>query len=420
MSLPSYPEYKESGFEWLGALPSHWYVRKFRHSFQESIEKIDGDVIGPMLSVSGYRGIEIKDYDDENRRRTDDELQGYRIVRPGQLVVNTMWLNYAGLGVSQHEGHVSPAYRAYSISKDFEPRFVHHMMRSGEFVKGYTKFLTGIRPNSLQMSRDDLMEFRVAEPPREEQIAIADFLDRETAKIDALIAEQEKLLAVLAEKRQATISHAVTRGLDPNAPMKDSGIPWLGEVPAHWQVRRLRFVADIETGSADTANSMEDGEYPFFVRSQTVERIDHFTHDCEAVLTAGDGAGVGKVFHHFIGKFCAHQRVYIFRNFRAVTGAFFFEYLKALFYRVVLEGTAKSTVDSLRRPMIADFPIVVPDPKEMPEIEKRIQMESSRFDQLVSEAEATIFLLKERRSALIAAAVTGQIDVRGLVEAQAT
>jgi type I restriction enzyme S subunit len=167
MSFPRYEGYKDSGHDWLGSIPNHWTVAKFRHYFAESGEKIDGEVEGVMLSVSGYRGIEIKQYEDENQRRLEEHLVGYRIVRPGQLVVNTMWLNYAGLGVSDFEGHVSPAYRAYWIDQHLEKRFVHHLMRSQQYVLGYTKFLTGVRPNSLQMSRDDLMVFPVLELIRE-------------------------------------------------------------------------------------------------------------------------------------------------------------------------------------------------------------------------------------------------------------
>ena len=218
MIFPCYESYKDSGVEWLGEVPEHWEIGKFRHNFSESPEKIETEAVGEMLSVSGYRGIEVKEYDDENRRRLDSELVGYRIVRPGQLVVNTMWLNYAGLGVSDFEGHVSPAYRSYWISEEFDKRFVHHLMRSDRYVKGYTKYLTGIRPNSLQMSRDNLMEFPVLKPPRPEQCTIAAFLDRETAKIDALIAEQQRLIELLKEKRQAVISHAVTKGLSTLAP----------------------------------------------------------------------------------------------------------------------------------------------------------------------------------------------------------
>jgi len=147
MSFPEYSDYECSGFDWLGLIPRHWRTDKFRYVFTESNEKIENEVVGEMLSVSGYRGIEIKIYDDENKRRTEEELQGYRIVRPGQLVVNTMWLNYAGLGVSNYEGHVSPAYRSYWINADVDLRFIHHLMRSSIYVQGYTQLLTGIRPN---------------------------------------------------------------------------------------------------------------------------------------------------------------------------------------------------------------------------------------------------------------------------------
>ena len=205
---------KDSGVEWLGMVPEGWDVTKFRFLFRESSEKIEQEIIGPMLSVSGYRGIEVKEYDDENKRRLEEDLIGYRIVRVGQLVVNTMWLNYAGLGVSDFEGHVSPAYRSYSISPDLNRRFCHHLLRSEIYVKGYTRLLTGVRPNSLQMSREDLMSFPVIVPKLEEQSAIASFLDNETSKIDALTTEAQHGIDLLQERRSALISAAVTGQID--------------------------------------------------------------------------------------------------------------------------------------------------------------------------------------------------------------
>ncbi|MFM8496432.1 MAG: restriction endonuclease subunit S, partial [Planctomycetia bacterium] len=266
---------------------------------------------------------------------------------------------------------------------------------------------------------DELKRLLLAVPTQPEQAAIAAFLDRETAKIDALIAEQQRLIELLQEKRQAVISHAVTKGLNPDAPMKDSGIEWLGEVPEHWEVVRLRYLCDIQTGSRDTENAVDDGAYPFFVRSETVERINTCAANCEAVFTAGDGAGVGKVFHHYQGPFDFHQRVYMMNNFRQVTGRFLYHYLRANFYKVALEGTAKSTVDSLRRPMFTGFSVAVPPLKEQENLVATIESEASDFDSLVAEAECAIALLQERRSALISAAVTGQIDVRGLAGSEA-
>ena len=187
---------------------------------------------------------------------------------------------------------------------------------------------------------------------------------------------------------------------------KDSGVEWLGEVPEHWGIVRLRYLCKIETGDADTVDSNEDGSYPFFVRSPNIEKINRYTHDCEAILTAGDGVGVGKVFHYFDGKFCAHQRVYIFRQFEGVQGKFFFHYLKELFLRVVLEGTAKSTVDSLRRPMIADFLMTVPYIEEQSIIADFLDQETAKIDNLIAEQQQLIELLKEKRQAVISHAVT--------------
>ena len=179
----------------------------------------------------------------------------------------------------------------------------------------------------------------------------------------------------------------------------------------------MRFIAKIETGDADTADAQEDGDYPFFVRSPTIERINRYTFDCEAVLTAGDGAGVGKIYHHFTGQFCAHQRVDIFSDFRDISGRFFYHYLVASFHKVALEGGAKSTVDSLRRPLIANFWMTIPTHGEQADIINAVDEMDDTFNRLVAQAESGIALLQERRAALISAAVTGKIDVRSLVTA---
>lgn len=447
MSLPRYPAYKESGFDWIAEIPVHWSVRKFRHSFTESDEKIDSEVIGQMLSVSGYRGIEVKEYDDENRRRTDDELVGYRIVRPGQLVVNTMWLNYTGLGVSEFEGHVSPAYRAYWIGDVLDKKYVHHMMRSGEFVKGYTKFLTGIRPNSLQMSRDDLMEFRLVEPPSDEQKAIATFLDRETAKIDALIAEQETLLALLAEKRQAIISHAVTKGLNPDAPMKDSGIPWLGVVPGHWEVIPIkRLTSSIEQGWSPQCESypVEDAAEwgvlkvgcvngGVFSPTENKKLPDELDPINEYALKKNDLlisrantrelVGSAAVVLEDWPRLLLCDKLYRLRMGEdQCDPSFVAAFLGCPASRSQIEVSAtgaSSSMLNIGQAAILEMPMPLPPPDEQREILRFIRIELDRVGQLWKESESAIALLKERRSALIAAAVTGQIDVRGAVDARA-
>jgi type I restriction enzyme, S subunit len=185
-----------------------------------------------------------------------------------------------------------------------------------------------------------------------------------------------------------------------------SGVEWLGTVPKEWEVRRLKFLCDIQTGGKDTEEAVQDGIYPFFVRSQKVERINSCTFDCEAVLTAGDGVGVGRVFHYHQGPFDFHQRVYMMNNFRGVSGRFLFHFLRENFYKVALEGGAKSTVDSLRRPLFANFPVALPSPDEQQSIVSFVDAESAKIDGLVAEQERLIELLKEKRQAIISHAVT--------------
>lgn len=184
----------------------------------------------------------------------------------------------------------------------------------------------------------------------------------------------------------------------------------MGEVPQLWDVARLRYLTRIETGGRDTVDSTLDGSYPFFVRSQTVEAIDTFSYDCEAVLTAGDGAGVGKVFHHFAGKFEAHQRVYVMHAFRRISGRFFYYYFQNLFSKVALDGGAKSTVDSLRRPVLADFPVTVPTASEQQDIVAFLDRETAQIDVLIGKQEQLIELLTEKRQAVITHAVTKGLD----------
>lgn len=199
--------------------------------------------------------------------------------------------------------------------------------------------------------------------------------------------------------------------------MKPSGVEWLGDVPEHWQVKKLRYLCSIETGDKDTVDAEDDGIYPFFVRSQTIERINSYTKNCEGVLTAGDGVGVGKVFHYVHGKFDFHQRVYLFSRFREITGKYFFLYFRELFSRVAFDGGSKSTVDSLRRPMLSNFIFAIPPISEQQFISEYIDRETKKIDNLIIKVTEAIEKLKEYRTALISAAVTGKIDVRSGINA---
>lgn len=187
---------------------------------------------------------------------------------------------------------------------------------------------------------------------------------------------------------------------------KESGVEWLGKIPKDWEIKRLKYLCKINTGTKDTINAIEDGIYPFFVRSQTVERINSYGADCEAVLTAGDGVGVGKVYHYINGKFDYHQRVYMLSEFNKITGRFLFYYLSSNFYKVALQGNAKSTVDSLRLPQFLNFEFSLPSLEEQPLIVSYLDHETAQIDTLIDKQQILIQLLKEKRQAVISHAVT--------------
>ena len=187
---------------------------------------------------------------------------------------------------------------------------------------------------------------------------------------------------------------------------KDSGVEWIGEVPRHWEVVRTRYLCNLCTGNKDTINRVDDGKFPFYVRSPKVERINTYSFDGEAILMAGDGVGAGKVFHYANGKFDYHQRVYNFHNFKKVIGKFFYYYITNNFRYIIEEGGAKNTVDSVRLYMIQNFLITVPPKEEQREIVFYLEKKCSEIDNVISAQQKRIALLQELKQSVITHAVT--------------
>jgi len=186
---------------------------------------------------------------------------------------------------------------------------------------------------------------------------------------------------------------------------QDSGLEWMGEIPTFWKKIRLRYVCDITTGNRDTIHQEEEGKYPFFVRSQSVKRINSFSFDGEAILTAGDG-DICKIWHHIDDKFDYHQRVYMLYNFNGVNGRFLYYFLKENFIHEVLKLSAKSTVDSLRQPMFLNFPLCLPSIDEQTKIALYLDHQTGLIDTIIEKKQLHIEKLKEQRQAIINEAVT--------------
>ena len=192
--------------------------------------------------------------------------------------------------------------------------------------------------------------------------------------------------------------------------MKDSGVEWIGEIPQEWSLRRLRFLCSITTGNMDTQDNDPEGQYPFYVRSPIVEHSNNYTYDNEAVLMAGDGVGAGKVFHYVNGKYGCHQRVYSMSDFNNVVGKYLYYYLQENFYKKIEESNAKSTVDSVRLPMLKDFPVVFPDVYQQKEIVSYLNSKCANIDEVIKKQQAIIEKLNEYKLSIISEAVIRGLD----------
>lgn len=409
--LRPYPAMKDSGVPWLGQVPEHWQVSPAFAAYRPRQVKNTGMVESTVLSLS-YGRIIVK-APEKLRGLVPESFETYQIVEPGNIIVRTTDLQNdqtsLRVGHAHHRGIITAAYMCLETKPIVLNEFGYQYLNAYDLLKIIYGFGSGLRQN---LDFSDIKRMPVLVPPRDEQAAIVRFLEHADRRIRRYIRAKQKLIKLLEEQKQAIIHRAVTRGLDPNVRLKPSGVGWLGDVPEQWEVRRLRSVAHIMTGDRDTVDRVDDGQYPFFVRSQTVERINSWAFDGEAVLTAGDGAGVAKVFHYVNGKFDYHQRVYKFSEFRGILGSFFFEYVRATLKFEALAGNAKSTVDSLRRPMLQNFPVVVPSKAEQAAIVHHLQRAVSSVDTTIERARNEIDLLREYRTRLIADVVTGKLDVR--------
>lgn len=316
------------------------------------------------------------------------------------------------------------------------PGFLHWIFRSPNFRSEGEASMYGAG-GQKRVPDDFVRELLWAIPPDSERERIATFLDRETAKIDALIAEQEKLLALLAEKRQATISHAVTRGLNPDAAMKDSGVPWLGEVPAHWRVTPLKYLVSLRSGGTPSKERLEywDGQVPWAsakdLKSEAL--TDTTEHLTDLAVESGAAAllPVGAVLVVVRGMILARMfpvteiqvPMAINQDLKAVLPK---PGLAASFLAWLLRGTADESLQrldeaghgtkALRMDAWTSMQLPIPPVAEQDEIVQFIAKRNVEFDRLAGAAKQVIELLKECRSALIAAAVTGKIDLREAVE----
>jgi type I restriction enzyme S subunit len=447
MSFPRYPKYKPSGVEWLGEVPEHWEVKRLKrscHVFPSNVDKKSLECEIPVLLCNYtdvYNNEEITTgMDFMAATATPDQIAKFTL-RSGDTIITKDSETADDIAIAAYVPKELPGVICgYHLS----------MVRSradtnGAFVKRlfdsvYTKSSVAVLANGLTrvgLGQYALDNIELPFPPSEEQTHIAAFLDAETAKIDELVAEQRRLMDLLKEKRQAVISHAVTKGLNPNAPMKSSGIEWLGEVPEHWRVGKCGFYLTILSGFAfPSAGFTEDETDAKLLRGINVgvSRLKwedtvywrRFDEDglAEYEMREGDlvigmdrpliseGMRVAKVKNSDLPCLLL-QRVASLKTGKQLHADYLLGLLSSeMFVAHFSPDTTGVSVPHISPDQICNFIIPIPPVAEQESIVGFVSTEAAKFDALTTEAQRAIDLLQERRTALISAAVTGQIDVR--------
>lgn len=441
MSFPRYPEYKDSGVPWLGKVPAHWSVQRLRHVAALNPSKSEVSNLGrdtevsflPMEAVGDDGSLSL------DRTRPIGEVEsGYTYFREGDVTIakitpcfeNGKGAVMCGLH-NRHGFGTTELIVVRPLDGRTTSDYLHYLFISRPFRRLGEAAMYGAG-GQKRVPDDFVRDFSVAWPPVAEQGAITGFLSRETAKIDALVAEQEKLITLLKEKRQAVISQAVTKGLDPTVPMRDSGVEWLGKVPAHWEIRRVKDVSRLESGHTPSKSVPEywvDCDIPWvslndskflaandFI-TDTAVQINQLgiANSSARLLPAGSvvftrDATIGlaaittrpmAVSQHLIA-WCpigVMDPMYLLRVFNAMK-----DHLDSYTFGATIKTIGMSDVKSLVTP--------VPSMAEQLAIAEFLNLRLDESDRLIAEVKLALELLVERRSALISAAVTGQIDVR--------
>lgn len=440
MSVPQYKDYKDSGVKWLGKIPSGWGVRRIRHLF-EIRKRISGAEGHEVLSIT-QQGIKPKDIESGDGQLSADYSK-YQFVEVGDFAMNHMDLLTGYVDISPMFGVTSPDYRVFAV-RDKEVCFDKYYLYL--FQAGYrNKVFYAFGQGSSQFGRwrfptDEFNSFEFPFPPMEEQKRIATFLDHETAKIDELVAEQERLIGLLKEKRQAVVSLAVTKGLNPDVSMRDSGFEWLGAVPRNWEVaplkRRCSLLKDgthLPPSRVDegipllSVRNIENGK--FSLRSDdSLISVESYQELCKSfVPLAGDvvlaivGATLGKtaIIPSGLGNFFIQRSVAIFRPSDGLQARWLhFVFQSQGFQRLLWQYVGYSAQPGIYLGTLGEFRVPVPSLSEQSAIVAFLDQQTTKLDTLVAEAQTAISLLDERRMALISAAVTGKIDVRGFVGVQ--
>ena len=422
--MERYSSYKDSGVSWIGDIPEHWEVKQLRSFLTLFSEKGHGDA--QLLSVTREQGVIERDKEDkeENHNFVPDDLSGYKYIEKGDFAINKMKAWQGSYAVSDYNGIVSPAYftcKLNGVNKEFFSKAI----RSKAYIPFFTQYSKGIRVGQWDLNPYALKSIPFFLPSPNEQGIIVNYIEAKTSKIDAYVADKEKEIELLQELKQKTIADAVTKGLNPDAKMKDSGISWIGEIPEHWEVKQLRSFLTLFTEKGHG-----DAQLLSVTREQGVIERDKYDKDENHNFVPDDLSGYKYIEKgdFAINKMKAWQGSYAVSNYDGIVSPAYFTcklkgvnndfFSKAIrsrayvpFFTQYSKGIRVGQWD-LNPNALKSIPFFLPPSDEQQAIVAYIEEKCEKIDKLASELQSEIDYLKEYKQRLIADCVTGQVNVQ--------
>ena len=420
--MERYSEYKDSGVKWLGEIPSHWEVKRLGSFFYERKEKVSDQIFAP-LSVT-KQGI-FPQLD--NVAKTNDG-DNRKLVKEGDFVINSRSDRKGSSGVSELDGSVSLINIVLQPRKTIFGPFCNYLLKSYGFIEENYRNGRGIVADLWTTRYDEMKMIKVALPSLEEQKTISSYLDSATSEIDKAIAMQQKMIDLLNERKQIIIQNAVTKGLDENVEMKESGVEWIGKIPKHWEVLKLKRCAIIKTGTTPPTSNLkyfENGDIPWFTPGDINDMNLHLSSKtitkkaiednvgrlfpAKSIYFVGIGATVGKVASCDFEASSNQQINAIMCNDRLDYK--FATYCLLMEQRIIRETTNFVTLPILNQSSTGLINIVVPPKSEQQQIVTYLDSEMQRFDSAITNCQRQITLLQERKQIIINEVVTGKVRV---------
>ncbi|HID01494.1 MAG TPA: restriction endonuclease subunit S [Piscirickettsiaceae bacterium] len=421
--LPKYDAYKDSGHEWIGGVPQEWEVSKLGGCL--SAVSIKGYPKLPLLSITREQGVIQRDVDDQdsNHNFIPDDLSGYKLLKEGQFGMNKMKAWQGSYGVSKFTGIVSPAYFIFDFTKPIWPSFFNWAIRSSLYVSYFGSASDGVRVGQWDLSKDRMKVIPFLLPPEDEQRLIAKFLDKKNTQIDEAIAIKEQQIALLKERKQIIIQKAVTQGLDPNVPMKDSGVDWIGEIPANWEVKQSRYLFRVVRRTDRRGDEVKYSVTQARGLVPTHEMVENSTQAAsfDSFQLCHEGDLVLNKYKAHLGVFWkASERGIITNNYTVLSplDKVSSKYFELLFHTPIYVSTFRTLVYGVTEGMsplyTSDFyniRSIVPPLEEQKAIERHVMSAEEIHGEAVRHLEDQKASLAEYKISLINSAVTGKIRI---------